>query len=296
MPGDRGSCSDHELVEARARIGRDGARLRGADPRRVPRRSSTVISLPRPFILRKRRFARALIDRGYMAQDRAQIARVDRAPSRRRGLGARGLAARRLLCVGASIDGDRLDAPAGRAPATCRRRSCSRCRRGRRPRRPRSARRRPARRRPPHAPPAAAPAASRPTLVPNPGDPANVDEVMLPGKPAAILSGTSTWDDGFTNLKNAFRRIEEELTRAGHRPGRAAADRLRRDRRHGLPLRRHGADPAGARRAGDAHPGDPLRQDAGGQGAALRPQGRPTTRSTRPTRRSPPISTPRASP
>jgi effector-binding domain-containing protein len=67
---------------------------------------------------------------------------------------------------------------------------------------------------PPEAPPAPA-QASRPTLVPNPGDPANVDEVTLTGRPAAVLSGTSTWDDGFTNLKNAFRRIEEELTRAG---------------------------------------------------------------------------------
>ena len=59
-----------------------------------------------------------------------------------------------------------------------------------------------------------------PTLVPNPGDPVNVDEVALKGKPAAILSGTSTWDDGFTNLKNAFRKIEEELTRVGDFPRR----------------------------------------------------------------------------
>jgi effector-binding domain-containing protein len=54
--------------------------------------------------------------------------------------------------------------------------------------------------------------------VPGPGDPANADEVTLPGKPAAVLSGTSTWDDGFTNLKNAFRKIEEELTRAAITP------------------------------------------------------------------------------
>ena len=54
-----------------------------------------------------------------------------------------------------------------------------------------------------------------PTLVPNPGDPANVDEVTLPAKPTAVLSGQSTWDEGFQNLKNAFRKIREELARAG---------------------------------------------------------------------------------
>jgi len=64
----------------------------------------------------------------------------------------------------------------------------------------------------------AAPARGRATLVPKPGDPLNVDEVTLPAKPSAVLAGTSTWDDGFTNLKNAFRRIEEELTRAGLAP------------------------------------------------------------------------------
>ena len=73
---------------------------------------------------------------------------------------------------------------------------------------------------PPAAPPSSGSgaAAARPTLVPNPGDPVDVDEVTLPGKPAAIIAGTSTWDDGFENLKNAFRRIEEELTRAGIAP------------------------------------------------------------------------------
>ena len=60
--------------------------------------------------------------------------------------------------------------------------------------------------------------ATRPTLLPTPGDPVDVDEVTLPGKPSAIIAGTSTWDDGFTNLKNVFRRIEEELTRAGIAP------------------------------------------------------------------------------
>jgi effector-binding domain-containing protein len=64
-----------------------------------------------------------------------------------------------------------------------------------------------------------APAApARPTLVPNPGDPSTADEVVLASKPVAMMAGTSTWDEGFTNLKNAFRRIEEELTRAGIAP------------------------------------------------------------------------------
>jgi effector-binding domain-containing protein len=73
------------------------------------------------------------------------------------------------------------------------------------------------------APPSPAPAsppsvAGRPTLIPNPGDPSNADEVVLTSKPVAILSGTSTWDDGFQTLKNSFKRIEEELTRAGIAP------------------------------------------------------------------------------
>jgi effector-binding domain-containing protein len=69
------------------------------------------------------------------------------------------------------------------------------------------------------SPSATAPVAGgRPTLIPAPGDPVNVDEVTLPSKPAAVLVGQSTWDDGFQNLKNAFRKIEEELTRAAIAP------------------------------------------------------------------------------
>lgn len=71
----------------------------------------------------------------------------------------------------------------------------------------------------PAAPAMPAPSAGiRSTLVPSAGDPTDVDEVTLPGKPAAILSGTGTWDDGFKTLKNAFRKIEEELTRAAITP------------------------------------------------------------------------------
>src|SRR3954452_8145590 len=48
----------------------------------------------------------------------------------------------------------------------------------------------------PAEPPTAAPpaAGSRPTLVPNAGDPVDVDEVTLPAKPVAMLSGSATWD------------------------------------------------------------------------------------------------------
>lgn len=46
----------------------------------------------------------------------------------------------------------------------------------------------------------------------------DVAEVALSGKPAAVLSGQSTWEEGFDNLKNAFAKIEGELGRAGARP------------------------------------------------------------------------------
>jgi effector-binding domain-containing protein len=65
------------------------------------------------------------------------------------------------------------------------------------------------------AAPSAPAADGRATLIPSPGDPVNVDEVVLPGKPAAVISGTSTWDEGFANLQNAFRRIESETAKAG---------------------------------------------------------------------------------
>jgi effector-binding domain-containing protein len=72
----------------------------------------------------------------------------------------------------------------------------------------------------PAEPPTAAPPAtgSRPTLVPNAGDPVDVDEVTLPAKPVAMLSGSATWDEGFDKLKAAFGRIETELGRAGITP------------------------------------------------------------------------------
>jgi effector-binding domain-containing protein len=70
---------------------------------------------------------------------------------------------------------------------------------------------------PPSATPPAAAGAARPTLVPNAGD-ADVAEVALPAKPAVIISGTSTSEEGFTTIRNAFKKLEEELGKAGIAP------------------------------------------------------------------------------
>jgi effector-binding domain-containing protein len=64
----------------------------------------------------------------------------------------------------------------------------------------------------------APPIGARPTLVPSPGDPLDVAEVALPAKPAAVLAGTSSWDEGFDDLKQAFARIGGELAKAGIQP------------------------------------------------------------------------------
>ncbi len=68
---------------------------------------------------------------------------------------------------------------------------------------------------PGQAAPAAPSAGALPTLIPTPGDPVDVDDVTIPAKPAAVLSGTSTWDDGFASITKAFERVHEELKRAG---------------------------------------------------------------------------------
>jgi effector-binding domain-containing protein len=72
----------------------------------------------------------------------------------------------------------------------------------------------------PAAPSSPAPAqqAGRTTLFPNPSDPTGVEEGVLVSKPTVVLSGTSTWDEAFTNLKNAFAKIEGELKKAGITP------------------------------------------------------------------------------
>jgi len=71
---------------------------------------------------------------------------------------------------------------------------------------------------PPPASPAPAQEAGRTTLFPNPSDPTGVEEGVLLAKPTAMLAGTSTWDEAFDNLKQAFVRIEGELKKAGIAP------------------------------------------------------------------------------
>jgi effector-binding domain-containing protein len=57
----------------------------------------------------------------------------------------------------------------------------------------------------------------RQTLVDKPGDPSDVDEVVLPAKPAVILSSTAKWDTAVPALRDAFARIEQDLSKAGIR-------------------------------------------------------------------------------
>jgi effector-binding domain-containing protein len=66
--------------------------------------------------------------------------------------------------------------------------------------------------------PAPAQQAGRTTLFPNPSDPTGVEEGVLVAKPTVVLNGISTWDEAFTNLKNAFAKIEGELKKAGIAP------------------------------------------------------------------------------
>lgn len=66
--------------------------------------------------------------------------------------------------------------------------------------------------------PGAPAVAGRTTLFPNPGDPTNVEEGVLVAKPAAVLPGISSWDEAFKTLKESFRKIEEELKKAGIAP------------------------------------------------------------------------------
>ena len=70
----------------------------------------------------------------------------------------------------------------------------------------------------PQAPAVPAGPGTHTTLFPNPGDQTDVDEGVLAAKPAAVLAGTSNWDDAFNNLKGAFARIEGELGKAGIAP------------------------------------------------------------------------------
>jgi effector-binding domain-containing protein len=59
---------------------------------------------------------------------------------------------------------------------------------------------------------------ARPTLLEKAGEPGDVDEVTLPAKPAAILSGKTKWEEAVPNLKQAFARIEADLAKIGVAP------------------------------------------------------------------------------
>lgn len=61
-------------------------------------------------------------------------------------------------------------------------------------------------------------ASALPTLVPAPTEANDVDEVTLPAKPAAIVSGQTKWDDAVASLTAAFRKIEAALAKAGLKP------------------------------------------------------------------------------
>lgn len=75
---------------------------------------------------------------------------------------------------------------------------------------------------PPSAPGAPPAGSGRPptlqTLVPAEGDLGDVDEVSLPAKPAAILSGKTSKEEAVAELKASFKRIEDDLAKAGIKP------------------------------------------------------------------------------
>jgi|GEM_PF-565903 effector-binding domain-containing protein len=69
----------------------------------------------------------------------------------------------------------------------------------------------------PPAPPVAttSPIATVQTLVPAPADPSMPDKVELAAKPAALLRGAATWDDGYDKLTGAFTKLQESMAANG---------------------------------------------------------------------------------
>ncbi len=64
----------------------------------------------------------------------------------------------------------------------------------------------------------AAPAASPRTLsliAPPPADPSVPDQVTMVSKPALVLKGASSWEEGYERLRTAFRILDEEAAKAG---------------------------------------------------------------------------------
>lgn len=53
------------------------------------------------------------------------------------------------------------------------------------------------------------------TLAGKPGDPSDVDEIPLVAKPALVLSGQSSWDQGFQRLSESIKILREEAAKAG---------------------------------------------------------------------------------
>ena len=68
------------------------------------------------------------------------------------------------------------------------------------------------------ASPAPVQEAARSTLFPNPSDPTGVEEGVLVSKDTVVLAGTSTWDEAYDNLKNAFAKIDGEMKKGGIAP------------------------------------------------------------------------------
>lgn len=73
----------------------------------------------------------------------------------------------------------------------------------------------------PATPPASPPAATAPATPPAPAPAPSAEtvagptEVMLEPRPVLILSGESTWDDGYENLNKAFDTLRAEAKRLG---------------------------------------------------------------------------------
>lgn len=69
---------------------------------------------------------------------------------------------------------------------------------------------------PPQVPSPAAPLeTSPPADPPASGDASSAQSIIVAARPAAILRGSSSWDDGYTNLTAAFKKIDAEIVKKG---------------------------------------------------------------------------------
>lgn len=67
----------------------------------------------------------------------------------------------------------------------------------------------------PTSPPAAAAAGDVATLAPPPADASMPDEVEVIARPAVALRASSSWDDGYDTLTKTFKRLADEMAKAG---------------------------------------------------------------------------------